>query len=386
MKGHITRRGDAWCIVFDLGRDERGRRRQKWVTVRGSRRDAERELARLQHELTTGAYVAPADMTVAQYLEYWLQHYAQPSVAVKTLEGYTEYVRLHLIPSLGRHKLARLQPAHIQAYYSDALSHGRRKGEGGLSARTVLHHHRVLRQALEQAVRWQFLGRNPANSVVPPRPRAIEQRVLDVNAIAALLSAARPTRLFVPIIMAVTTGMRRGEILGLRWQDVDLAHGTLSVRQTLVQTRTALIVKEPKSRQSRRVVVLPSILVEALADHRIEQGRLMARLGEVQSDGTLVVAEDNGDPRSPRALSAAFASLLQREGLPLVRFHDLRHTHATLLLGQGVHPKVVSERLGHSTVDLTLNTYSHVLPTLQDAAAREVDAALREALRESCRG
>lgn len=380
MKGSIRQQGkQSWEVRIYIGRREDGRKLYRSHTVHGNKKDAQRELAKLLHEFNTGAYVEPSRMTVKEYLERWLQDYARSSVAPKTFERYAEIVRLHLIPALGAIPLAKLQPLHIQGCYSDALRAGRRDGKGGLSAQTVLHHHRVLREALQQAVRWQLLARNPADAVEPPRPQPKEMCALDEQQAARLLDAAKGSRLYAPVVLAVTTGMRRGEILALRWQDVDLQAGTLSVRQSLEQTRDGLTFKQPKTQKGRRVVALPPLAVEALRRHKAEQAKERLLLGPGYQDNGLVCAQPDGQPWRPDALTNAFAYLVRKAGVPPVRFHDLRHSHATLLLRQGVHPKVVSERLGHATVGITLDTYSHVLPGMQEEAARKLDVALRAA-------
>ncbi len=381
MKGHIRQRGpQSWAVVLDLGRDATGKRRQKWHTVRGSKKDAHRELARLVHEMNTGAYVEPSRMTLSVYLDRWLDDYARASVSAKTFERYEEIVRLHLKPALGHHALSKLQPLHIARYYSEALASGRVDGNGGLSPRSVLHHHRVLRAALHQAVKWLLLPRNPADAVDPPRPQHREMRALDEAATAKLLRAASDSRLSLPVLLAVTTGLRRGEILAVRWQDVDLQHSSLAVRQSLEQTRNGLAFKQPKTAKGRRVVALPTLTVEALKQHKVKQATTKLALGAVYQDHDLVCARDDGTPWPPDTFSSAFVGLVRRTSVPRIRFHDLRHTHATQLLRQGIHPKVVSERLGHATVSITLDVYSHVLPGMQAEAATRTDAALRAAL------
>jgi integrase len=368
--------------VIQVGHYENGRPRYKWTTVKGGKREAQRELNRLLAEMQAGAYVEPSRLTLAQYLDRWLADYAKTNVSDKTYEGYEEFVRVHLKPALGRHPLAKLRPVDIQAYYSEKLQNGRRDGKGGLSARTVLHHHRVLREALQQAVKWQLLVRNPADAVEPPRPEGKEMPVLDEAGTATLLQAARGTRLYLPVLLAVTTGMRRGEILGLRWQDVDLKAATLAVRQSLQRTKAGTALKQPKTQKSRRLIALPSVTVDALARHRGEQAEQKRSLGPGYQDRGLVAAAEDGTPFFPNAFSHAFADLVARAGVERVRFHDLRHSHATQLLLHGVHPKIVSERLGHATIGITLDTYSHVLPGMQEEAARKVDRALRAALGE----
>ncbi|MBI3910611.1 MAG: site-specific integrase [Armatimonadetes bacterium] len=382
MKGTIYQRGkDTWLIAVDLGKAANGKRKRLWKTVHGGRREAERELTQLLRERDTHTLAEPNRLTVAEYLGHWLSDYARPNVAPKTWERYEEIVRLHLIPALGGLRLDRLQPLHIQGAYSRWLESGRRDGKGGLASRTILHHHRILREALQQAVRWQLLARNPADAVDPPRPAPQEMAALDEAGTARLLEAARDTWLYVPILLAIATGMRRGEILGLRWQDVDLEKGALSVRQTLEQTQAnGLAFKQPKTPKSRRAVALPAVIVQELRRHRGAQAERQLLLGPTYHKSDLVCCHDDGSLIRPSVLSKCFGSLLRRSGLAHVRFHDLRHTHATQLLREGVHVKIVSERLGHSTVGITLDTYSHVLPGMQEDAARRMDTVLRAAL------
>jgi integrase len=376
MRGFLKQRAKgSWSLVLYLGKDESGRARQKWHTVRGSRKDAERELARLVTALGSGSYIEPTRMTLGQYLAHWLQSYARPNVSPKTCERYAEIVRCHLVPALGHLVLAKLTPLQLQEYYSWALEAGRRSGRGGLSPQTVLHHHRVLRQALGQAIRWQLVARNVADAVEPPRPAHRPLRALDEGQTAVLVEAMRHGPFALPVLLAVTTGMRRGEILGLRWHDLDLDAGRATVQRTLEETRAGVRPKQPKTAKGRRVVALPLVAVEALRRCRAETRGDDSVGGEAS-----VVTRRLGQPWSPDEFSRAFASAMRRAGLGGVRFHDLRHTHATLLLRQGVHPKIVSERLGHATVSITLDTYSHVLPGMQEEAARKLDAALRPLL------
>lgn len=377
MKGHIRRRGTkAWAIVLDIGRDGAGRRKQKWHGVKGTKRDAERELARLMHELNTGAYVEPTNLNLRTYLEdHWLEAYARGQVSPKTFERYAEIVRRHLVPALGGCRLIDLKPLHIQEYYAQALKTGRLDGRGALSARTVLHHHRVLSQALNQAVRWQLIARNPAHAVRPPRVMADELIVPDEATIEALLVATQSTRYFGPVLLAYTTGLRRGEIFGLRWEDVDLVAGDLRVRRSLQQTRGGLEFKQPKTASGRRRITLPTITRGLLATHRTSQKRWRLKAGPVYDDQDLVFPREDGTPWPPNAFTSAFRNFLSRAGRPRLRFHDLRHAHATVLLRAGVHPKVVSERLGHAKVGITLDVYSHVLPALQDESAERINRA-----------
>lgn len=380
MKGCIHRRGkSSWGIVIELPRDELQKRRQKTFTVRGTKKAAEQELTRLLHELNTGAFIEPTRITVGEYLKRWLSDYAAPKVSAKTFERYSEIVRLHLTPALGHHQLTALKPMMIQECYAAALRNGRIDGNGGLSAQTVLHHHRVLREALRQAVRWQLLGRNPVDAVEPPRPQRREMVVLDEDQTIQLLDAAKESRLYIVVLLAVTTGLRRGEILGLRWQDIDIDNRIAHVRRTVEQVRGGLRFKEPKTAKSRRAVALPELAVEALRRHLVDQKRERLKLGSAYRDSDLVCARLHGTPLDPGEVTAGFARLIGSLDLPRIRLHDLRHGHATHLLRQGTHPKIVSERLGHSTVGITLDTYSHVMPGMQEEAALKLDETLRAA-------
>jgi integrase len=380
MGGHIVKRGSNWAIVLELGVDHLGKRKQKWITFKGTKREAEREMNRLLNEVHTGSYVEPAKMPLKEFLERWLADCAKLKVAPKTFERYAEIVRTHLVPALGQYQLCKLQPLDIQRYYAEALQSGRRDGKGGLAPMTVLHHHRLLRSALQQAVRWGLLQRNPADAVEAPRPEHKEMEALDAEGTAHLLDSAQGGRLYLPVLLAVTTGMRLGEILGVRWQDVDLEAATLSVRQAIQQTRDGITFKQPKTQKSRRVVKLPSVVVEALRQHQRRQEQIRSLLGTSFHDHGLVLPQDDGKPWPPRSLSKSFEHLAERAGVPQIRFHDLRHSHASQLLKLGVHAKVVSERLGHARVATTLDIYSHVLPGLQEEAAKRVDAALRAAM------
>lgn len=370
MKGHIRQRSkDTWAIVIYLG-TEQGKKRQKWYTVHGSKKDAERELRRLLHEMDTGAFVEPSKLTVGEYLTQWLE-YVKMQVSGPTYDRYEAIVRLHLTPRLGKIPLHKLSPLQIQKAYAQMMADGNHHKAGGVSPRTAATHHRVLHRALDQAVKWQLLSRNPAENVEPPRYQRREMRVLDEEGVRELLDAARESQVYLPILLAVTTGMRSGEILALRWEDIDLASGTATIRRTMAQGR-GLYFKEPKTAKSRRLVRLPGITVEALKEAHRNQAQHKLLLGASYKQNDLVCCQPDGGPIWPSNLREGFHRVLGRIGKSM-RFHDLRHTHATLLLRQGVNPKIVSERLGHSNIGLTLDTYSHVLPDMQEEVVRKLD-------------
>lgn len=386
-EGSITRRGEhSWRLKFEAGpRNDSGRRQTRYVTVKGTKKDAERELRRLLGDVDSGTFVEANKETVADHLTFWLEHHAKPAVSPKTFERYGEIVRHHLSPTLGRHQLRALRADHVQEAWTKALASGRRDGKGGLSARTVVHMHRVLSEALDQAVRSRKLSANPmaGKAVRPPRPEETEIEVLTDDELATLLRGAASHRLYRPTLLAATTGMRRGEVLALRWRDVDLAGASLKVTQSLEITKAdGLRFKEPKSRAGRRPIALPAMTVEMLRKHRAAQAERRLQLGPIYSgELDLVFAKDDGQPIDPRSFSKEFGALVARiDGLPAITFHGLRHTHITQLLDAGVNPKVVSERAGHATIAITLQVYGHVLKGRQEAVAGIVDAAIRTAL------
>lgn len=309
------------------------------------------------------------DQTLSEYLQLWLENYARHNVGNKTYETYQRIVKLNIVPSLGDVRLKDLRPLQIQAMYSDLLRLGKRNGSG-LSPLSVQHVHRLLRKALHQAVRWEILDRNPADGADSPRVPRNEMNALDRDGLSRLLTALQGNKLYLPVLIAATTGMRRGEILALRWRDIDLDAGVLRVARSLQQISTGLEFKEPKSARGRRNISLAKATVSALQAHKAAH--------DTAPDG-LVVCREDGTPWPPDQLSVEFHVFTRRNGFS-IRFHDLRHTHASNLLRDGVPVNVVSQRLGHAEPAITLNVYSHVLPGMQEEAALKVDEMMAEVL------
>jgi integrase len=384
MKGHIRERSPGrWAIVID-GRDANGKRKRRWHAFAGTKRAAQVECARIVSEAETGTSVAPARLTVAIFLARWLEH-VRPQVAPRTHERYSEIVRDYLVPPLGSTLLAKLQPMAISAAHAAALTSGRRDGAGGLSPRTVHHAHRVLKQALKMAVRWRLLARNPADDCDAPRVERREMKVWDVATMAAALEQARDLRIFVLMLLASLCGMRRGEICALRWRNVDLIQGQLAVVESVEQTHSGVRLKATKSGRGRRIA-LPARLVEELRAWHARQAQELLKAGVRISNDTFVCAREDGAMLQPQCLTYAWKRLIAAAKLPRIRFHDLRHSHATHLLVSGVHPKIASERLGHATVGLTLDIYSHVIPGMQEDAAARIDAAFADAAKSGKKG
>jgi integrase len=378
MRGHIRERSPGhWAIIIDLKAAD-GRRRRKWHAFMGTKRQAQEECSRLITALKSGSYAELSKETLSAFLERWLTD-IRARIAPRTHERYAQIARKNIVPLLGAIKLKDLRAADISSAYAKALASGRHDRTGGLSNRSVLHIHRVLKQALGQAVQWDMIVRNPCNSVKPPKPIAVKMQTYDLPQTAELIAVMRPTRFFVPVILAVLCGLRRGEIAALRWQGVDLATGQLAVVQSAEQTKAGIRYKEPKSGRAR-TVALSITMVEELRAHRLRQAEELLRIGLRVTDETFVCTREDGKPLQPNTLTHNWDRIIAGTALPRIRFHDLRHAHATHMLASGVHPKVASERLGHSRVGITLDLYSHVLPNMQADAAAVVDDALRAAL------
>jgi integrase len=329
----------------------------------------------------TGSSVDDRKLTIREFLESWLTDIAS-NLAPKTVERYEQIIRLRFLPSMGHVRVSKLQPYHVQALYAKWATEKRMdKKHGGLSARSVLHHHRVLRNAFQQAVRLQLVTNNVFDSVKPPKCSKIAMAVLDEDEAAKLLRAAEGNdEMYVPVAIALLTGLRRGEILALRWSAIDWNRKQLSVVQSLSQPKGRLHFGPPKTASSRRTVSLSPLLLDILKRHRTRQGRDRWKFKDAYASLDLVVAQEDGNPIPPQRLSDGFRALIGHVAVTKVRFHDLRHTHATHALRAGVHPKVVSERLGHSSVAITLDLYSHVLEGLQEDGAMRVDEAIQAAL------
>ncbi len=366
-EGTITKRADGrWEARLSLSD---GKRRCFYGKTR---QEVARKLAEAQRQVESGLPLVNERQTVDQFFAFWLdtmRHVVKPRTWIR----YEDFARLHIVPVLGRVAIAKLTPQHIQGLYAQKLKEG-------LSPTTVRHFHMMLHRALDQALRFGVVQRNVTELVDPPRMNRHEMSVLTPEQARALLVAAAGDRLEALYVLALSTGMRQGELLGLRWRDVDLEHGVLSVRATLQFINGQFVFAEPKSARSRRQIALSKRAVEALLGHRIRQLEECSALGsawDVTYD--LVFPNQVGRPmNASNMIRREFHPMLKRAGLPYIRFHDLRHTAATLLLRQGVNPKIVSEMLGHASVSITLDLYSHVLPDMQQMAAEAMDAALGE--------
>jgi len=372
MRGSIINRSsDSYRIKVSLGKDsETGKYISHYETVRGNKKDAETRLNEIINQYDKGLYVKPGKATLSDYLNRWLQDYAHPNLAPRTREVYEMMIRQHLIKHLGSLTLTALRPEHLQKYYSDRLL-------SGLSPQTVRHHHTLIHKALQTALEWGLLSRNVADSVKPPKVQTKDMQIWNVDEIDNFLQAAKDTPYYVLFHLALFTGMRRSELLALRWQDVDLILAQISVNRSLHQLNdNSYIFRSPKTSKARRTIALPPSSSLILQDHYVKCKDLSAKLDIPFNDDTLVFCHiENGKPIRPNTITRAWTSTAIKAELKPIRLHDARHSHASLMLKQGIHPKIVQERLGHSSIAITLDTYSHVTPGLQEAAAERFDQA-----------
>jgi len=368
MRGHIIKRyKNSYTIVLSLGVDPAtGKKKQQWVSVKGSKKEAEKRLADLLHQLDTGTFMKPSKTTLGEFLERWLVDY-RPNLSPRGFERYEGIIRGHLIPGLGSITLTQLRPEHLQKHYTA-------KQNDGLSARTVRYHHAVLHVALKTAVQWGLLPRNPADAVSPPHARRTEMQTWNEDDITHFLEVAKDSRYYTLFYTALFTGMRRSELLGLKWGDVDFMLSQIYVSRGLHHLKDgSYIFTEPKSVKSRRTIALPPSATLLLKEHHEKQKLERVMLGMSLTDGDLVFSHLEGKPLRPNTITRAWEVLAAHTGVKVIRLHDARHTHASIMLKQGIHPKIVQERLGHASIQMTLDTYSHVAPGLQEAAANRFD-------------
>jgi len=370
-EGSIYHRNDGrWAASLSL---EDGKRK----TFYGKSRKAVQEQLKIAlHQQQEGALITAPQQTLKQYLEYWLEQVHRQSIRDRTYERYEEIVRLHLVPALGRHPLQKLTAQHLQSFYNKKLKEG-------LSATTVTSFHNVLHKALDTALRWKLLAYNVCDLASPPRRKHFEMQPLTPEQVQQLLAVARGHPQEALFVLALATGMRRGELLGLKWRDINFATGTLHICRILTRVPTKMpgkgfVEAEPKTEKSRRSILLAPFALEALKNHRLRQLEVKLKAGPRWQEHEYVFCTSIGTHLHPdRDALLQLKSLLRKAKLPEIRFHDLRHSAATLLLSMGVHPKVVQEILGHSRVTMTLDVYSHVLPTMQQEAMNKLNDALQ---------
>lgn len=379
MRGSTVKRGKSWSVVLDLGRDPAtGKRRQKWHSGYRTKREAEAALVELIGSVNKGSYVAPSKQSVEALAADWLEA-IRPTVRDSTHYSYSRNLRLHVLPALGGVQAKAVDGGALNGLYSQLLASGNKTNRpgatAGLSLRTVRYIHTIIHRMFKDAVRWGRLVRNPADAADPPKATASgrpEMVTWTPEQVEMFLDAVSDHRLSAAFLTLATTGMRRGEALGLRWVDLDLDAARLSVRQTVIAVHHEVRFGTPKTAKGRRPISLDGETVAALREHRKRQAVERLQIGSGWSDLDLVFCGVDGTPLHPERFSRTFGDQVRKVEVPAIPLHALRHTWATIALGAGVHPKVVQERLGHSTIGITMDTYSHVTAALHGDAAQQV--------------
>lgn len=370
MRGSIIKRGkNSYSIVISLGRGLDGKPKQQWITVKGSKKDAEKKRTEILHQLDSGTFIKPGKITMSEYLERWLKDYAKPNLSPRSYERYSGIIYRHITSDIGNIALNALRPEHLQKHYTNMLNNG-------LSVRTVKYHHAVIHKSLQTAMKWGLLSRNVSDNADIPRVHQKEMQTWNKYEVNRFLEFAEGSPYYVLFHTALFTGMRRSELLGLKWQDVGIDQ--IYVSRSLHQLKDGtFIFTQPKSEKSRRTVALGPSSLLTLIEHKEKQKLIRISLGLLLDENDLVFGTPEGKPFRPNTITRSWSTIAKKAGLKVIRLHDARHTHASLMLKQGVHPKIVQERLGHSSIQITLDTYSHVAPGLQQAAAKSFEQELK---------
>lgn len=353
----------TWYFVVEAGKDEKGKRKQVFKRGFKTETEAKREMRKVALQIDENTYVKPTNRTLAEFFPEWLQ---SKSIKLRkhTLEVYTGHVNKHITPRLGRFELLKITTAQIERFYIDLAK------EADLSPRTILDIHKIVKSAFEAAVKRKYVSNNPVKDAETPKVDKKEMTVWGVQEANMFLKVAREHRLYPAFLLALTTGMRQSEILGLRWKDIDFENETLSVRQTLSHDGKELTV-QTKTKSSTRTISLDQRVLEGLQKHKRIVMKEMLAVRPVYKNNDLVVCTGFGTPVQPRNLLRTFYNLIKKANVPKIRFHDLRHTVASLMLQGDINPKIVKEILGHSDVRITLDIYCHVLPSVHKETAKK---------------
>lgn len=359
MRGHITQRTKgSWSISIYLGKEPiTNKKKYKWYTVKGTKKEAEKFLIEKLNEIEKGIFVDSKNMTLEEYFNYWYEQCCITKLSPTTYESYKRNIDKYIIRYLGNIKLANLLPLQLQSFYN-TLSET-------LSNTTIIYIHRIIHRALNQAMKWDLIVRNVADNVELPKKIKYQATILNSTQVAKLINVTKSTYIYIPVMIAISTGMRRGEILGLTWNNLDLKNSTLNVVQAVYPTKNGLTVLPPKTKTSIRKITIPPTLVKILTEYK------------KKSSSNYVCSLEDGTLISPSSLNHKFKQILKDNNLPSIRFHDLRHSHASLLLSQGVQAKVISERLGHSNINITMDLYSHIYEATNIEVANNFDKFLK---------
>jgi len=370
MTGHIAKKGEKYYVVIDIDADVTGKRKQKWHSGYRTKKEARAALEQMLADIQRGEYVNPSSITLAQFLDEWLEDSKKPTLAPKTYASYSDTIRLYLNPLLGHKELSKLTPSLIQKYYASL------RENSTLSNTSINYHHRLLRQALNHAVKWLYIAKNPCDIVDPPKKNKTTVQVWNVIDVHKAQIIFNDSPIYLHVMIAMYTGMRVGEISALKWTDIDFNSAICTIKRTAQRVKGNLIFKEPKTENSTRLVVLQQSMIELLKREKKKQteNRLLFRSSyNFQFEGYISIRAD-GNYIEPDYVSHKFhKTLLSNPELPMIRFHDLRHTNASIMLASGIDMKTMSERLGHSQIGITMDLYAHVSVEMQRKAIKKLE-------------
>jgi integrase len=374
LRGHIRQRGNKWCIVIDLGKGPDGKRKQKWFSGYDSQGDAEADLPHKLIDVQDGLYINDSSVSLKEYLNTWLTT-IEPDIRPKTYQFYKYNVDHGIVPVIGHIRLDKLKPLDIKRMINKYLK------DGTLSNTTIRHYYRTLSIALNKAVEWEIISKNPCKKIKPPAPDTPEMKVLTAKQVDKLLEYTKQSEfkvMYIPILLSVGCGLRRGEVLGLRWKDIDFENKIMHIRHNLQYINKEFILQEPKTKNGKRDIPLPTPIISILQEHKGEQETIKERLKikDYKKEDAFVCAWENGTNIIPDYCYKTLGKLLKRCKLPHIRFHDLRHTYATLMLDNDANIKVLSELLGHSKTSITMDIYAHALPDSKKEAVQKIENVL----------
>ncbi len=365
MKGSIIKRGNKYSIVIDAPKKEDGKRNQVWISGFDKKPDAEKALPRILVEIMDGKFVDPDKITLREYLDLYLKDHAKQNLAATTYQKYY-YASKKVKGVIGDYKIQELRPRHIQRFVNEL-------NENNAERSTISSYIAALKAAFNQAIKWQIVNNNPCCGVSMPKSTSVKLNILMPNQMQDLLSVSKDHVLYPVILLGLMCGMRRGEILGLTWKDIDLSIGKIYIQNSMVQAGEDIIYKDTKTSSGRRQIDISKKLTNFLISTKQKQLENKSLFGNKYIDNDFVCKRMDGSLFRPDYIPKAFKKLLREAGLPEISFHDLRHTHASMLLLAGENPKVVQERLGHSSIQVTLDTYSHLMPSMQKSAAEKAE-------------
>ncbi len=376
MRSFLKKRGKKWYIVINE-KNANGTWKKRYIsTGTEDKKVAERKMVEYEHQINVGSYVTPDKMNLKDLLELWMKEYVEVNCEKTTWAGYETVLRNHMIPFLGHIPIQKLTAMDIQRYYNHLLKEGRFDGKGGLSPNTVRKHHANLHHVLDYALKMGLLSQNVTKRVTPPKIKKFKAGCYTESQVKKLFDTAKGFRIEVAIHLAASLGLRRSEICGLRWKDIDFKKGTITVAQVNVQFNGKInFIKDPKSEAGFRKQTASLSLLALLKQVRIKQKEDKLRLGQYYVESDRVLRNEDGSIIKPARLSHIFESFISKNKLPKIRLHDLRHTYATILLKHGVAYKAVQERMGHSDIGILFNTYGHVIDEMELQGAKEIDAA-----------